>query len=173
MLRKVFIGLAIVVFLIEISCKLTDYTYTFFAFKFLARTYLVVFFTVLIIVALREIPKQVIIALSIVLLISLVILLSLVAVPVIMGFSGHSERHHSWTEKQYRIEKETGQGWAGPKYDNYILFRTNIFGLFKTEIDVTAAATQSDSCIIEFITDGLYNYRFNRCKKEFKIIKEP
>ena len=171
MRKKIGISFFLFFLISEVFCKVTDYSLTHSFLNILVKLYLTIFILVAIIIFLSNLPRPFAVGLTIVMIISLMLFIALTFSATLINYSGHSSSYHQWTGKNFRIESETGQDWAGPNYNNYILYKTKFVGLFKKEISVSPASIQTDSCIIiftQYSNGDSSKYYFDNCKKELK-----
>ena len=174
MFKKITSGLFIIILLTEIACRLSDYTIANNFLNIILKLYLTIFIIAAVILFFSKLPKPIALGLVIVLILSLIIFLVIALPSLILGTSGHSVVSEKWSGNNFRVENVTGQDWAGPNYDNYILYKTKFAGLLKKEISLIPTSLQTDTCLIKFIQYSKVDstiYYFDNCKKELRVME--
>jgi len=165
-------GLFILLLSVEIIERQTDYTVSSNFLNFISKAYLTIFIIGMVVMYFNKLPRQLVIGVTIVVAISLIILGVLTFPALIMSTSGHSVATKKWSGNSFRIENVRGQDWAGPNYDNYILYKTKFAGFFKKQLCLTPLALLTDTCIIKFVEYDYHDstiYYFDDCQKELKV----
>jgi hypothetical protein len=172
MLKRTGLLIFAILLLLEVCCKLTGYTYTFLISNILIKSYLIIFIIAIIIKFISTFPKPFKAVITIIF--TLILIVSLIFTIPFFAFhsSGHFTVISTQTVKNYKVDFVSGQGWAGPHYENYKLYKTTLAGFLKKEIAQVSANLLNDSCIITFYTfhsNDTTKYIFDECKNQINI----